>query len=149
MNREEYKQRKARAMQLMADDFDWLLAQPPGRYEWLASKKWLIEWANDVGGYRGAVDEMLRPIPVCRLYERCFGVLGVTLPRHPATSLNKLRMQEKRNDVSPDYVILYYMNHLEEVSPEDGEIGQRTSAEEPLSRIIGHLLRTNEAFFEP
>jgi len=130
--RQEYKQRKARAMQLMADDFDWLLAQPPGRYEWVASKKWLIEWANDVGGYRGGtMDEMLRPIPVCRLYERCFGVLGMELPKKPSASLSKLRWQEKRNDISPDYVILYYMNHLEE---------QERS---PLCRIIEHLLKLN------
>jgi len=116
-------------MQLMADDLDWLLSQPPGKYEWLASKKWLIEWANDVSGYSGRMDELLRPIPVCRLYERCFGALGLSLPRHPSASLSKLRGQEKRHDVSPDYICLYYMNHLEEA---EGS---------PLCRIIEHLLR--------
>lgn len=129
-NREEYKERKERAMKQMADDFAWLLSQPPGKYEWLASKKWLIEWANDVGGYREApTDELLRPVPVCRLYELCFGALGVPLPRHPSASLSKLRGQEKRRDVTPDYVILFYMKHLEEIE---------TS---PLRRIIEHLLR--------
>lgn len=128
-NKEEYKERKAKAMQLMADDFDWLLAQPSGKYEWLASKKWLIEWVNDVGGYRGPTDELLRPIPVCRLYERCFEALGVSLPRRPSASLSKLRGQEKRHDVSPDYVILYYMKHLEE------------PVRSPLFHIVEHLLR--------
>lgn len=138
-NREEYKERKELAMKQMVKDFLWLLEQPPGKYEWLASKKWLIEWANDVGGYQcpndgeegvqTLTDELLRPLPVCRLYELCFGVLDMSLPRHPSASLSKLREQEKRRDVSPDYVILYYMKHLEE---------QERS---PLCHIIERLLR--------
>lgn len=128
-NREEYKERKEKAMQLMADDFDWLLSQPSGKYEWLASKKLLIEWVNDVGGYLGLTDELLRPIPVCRLYERCFGVLGESLPRHPSASLSKLRGQEKRHDVKPDYIGQYYMRHLDD--PENS----------PLFHIVEHLLK--------
>ena len=129
-NREEYMKLKEQAMQQMVADFKWLLLQPPGKYEWLASKKWLIEWANDVGGSKESPkDELLHPVPVCRLYEHCFGVLGMSLPRHPSASLSKLREQEKRRDVSPDYVILYYMKHLEE------------HERSPLCRIIERLLR--------
>lgn len=115
MKREEYLERKARAQRLMAADYEWLLSQPKGKYEWKESKRWLIEWVNDVGNYEVRLDERLRPVPIRRLYERCFEALCLPLPLHPTAILSKLRAQEQRHDIMPDYVTLFYMNHLEEM----------------------------------
>lgn len=146
-NRELYQERKAQALSLMTDDYDWLMQQPMGSYEWLASKKWLVEWVYDVGCHRSVRDELLRPIPLSHLYAESFEHLGLPAHHQPSTLLSKLKTLEQRHDISPDYVTLFYMNHLDDhqASPSSPSSPSPSSAAgnpPPLRhRIIELLLR--------
>lgn len=121
MGREEFAELKAKAHELMQQDYEWMLSQepasssghPPKRRRWRCPRRWIVEFVYDVNGTARPTDELLRRIPLERLYNDFLAHIGhPPLPR-PSTQLSKLRAQEQRNDISPDYITLYYMREMQ------------------------------------
>ena len=96
MTREEYNELKARAHDLMLEDYEWMLQQEPERYQWGHPLCWLIEFVHDVSNIatQKNVDEedlcdawhdnQFRKKPLCQLYEGFFAQVGVAVPQHHA-----------------------------------------------------------------
>ena len=51
MTREEYNELRARAHEMMLDDYKWMLDQESGIREWRCPKRWIIEFVHDVSDY--------------------------------------------------------------------------------------------------
>ena len=125
MTREEYNELKARAHDLMLEDYEWMLQQEPERYQWGLPQCWLIEFVHDVSDIATlkSVDEedlcdawhdnRFLPKPLCQLYEGFFAQMGVAVPNHPAKVLNKLRAMEQRHRIFPDSITLFYMKEIQ------------------------------------
>ena len=125
MTREEYNELKARAHDLMLEDYEWMLQQEPERYQWGHPLCWLIEFVHDVSDIATlkSVDEedlcdawhdnRFLPKPLCQLYEGFFAQMGVSVPNHPAKVLNKLRAMEQRRRIFPDSITLFYMKEIQ------------------------------------
>ena len=103
MTREEYNELRARAHEQMLDDYKWMLDQESGIREWRCPKRWIIEFVHDVSDYvmvRSSGeedvgdewhDDLLRPIPLQKLYRQFFQKSCIPPPNHPDKALSKLR----------------------------------------------------------
>lgn len=129
MTREEYNELRARAHEQMLEDYKWMLDQESGIREWRCPKRWIIEFVHDVSDYvmvRSSGeedvgdewhDDLLRPIPLQKLYRQFFLKSCIPPPNHPDKALSKLRGMEQRNSIYPDSITRFYMEQLQKNPP--------------------------------
>ena len=162
----KYLELKAMALDRMAEDFRWIMnweakedlgsneaGVPPDnpiskarRLRWTAELSLLVEFVYDVNAHIRLVDDLSHRIPLYRLYDSFSRAVGISAPKHPAVSLNKLRAKETRQDISPDTIIRFYMKQIEKELAATLAAGDKadidaTSGASPNRDIILCLLR--------
>ena len=76
--RERQKQEQALALSQMADDLLWLIKQEQGRYQWIGTKRDLVEMTHKVWRQDVVFDAMGRVLPFLHLLHRVCTLLGIS-----------------------------------------------------------------------
>ncbi len=69
------------ALEKMADDLEWLIGEPPGRWLWTGTQRDLAELVHRVWMQRRLYDDRALPYTQRQLARRAFSAVGREMPR--------------------------------------------------------------------
>ena len=98
--RERQKQEQALALSQMADDLLWLIKQEQGRYQWIGTKRDLVEMTHKVWRQDVVFDAMGRVLPFLHLLHRVCTLLGIAMPKKPTAMLDTISHRKRQDQLS-------------------------------------------------